>query len=153
MSGLTIAPVLISAAALGVAIWSVMTARRTAADQRRLQERFLSLDSARERDRLTATKSAELRADIERRAGTYRLLIRNEGSSEARAIAVKMDSQPLSQHRLFVGGQDLVTRLGPGAEARYLLAVAMGAPPLVSVHLAWEDDTQRQRNWESQLTL
>jgi hypothetical protein len=64
-----------------------------------------------------------------------------------------MDSQPLDEHRLFVGGQELITRLGPGADARYILAVAMGAPPLVTVQLTWEDDTGRPRTWESQLTL
>lgn len=145
--------VLISLAALGVAIWSVITSRRTSTEQRKLQERFLSLESVRERDRQTGARSAKLRAEIERRAGSHRLLLRNDGPNDARAITVSMDSQPLDEHRLFVGGQELITRLGPGADARYILAVAMGAPPLVTVQLTWEDDTGRPRTWESQLTL
>jgi len=57
----------LSLAALCVSIWAIVSSKRTASAQNRLQEQFLPLETARERDRLAEATSATLVAELYRR--------------------------------------------------------------------------------------
>lgn len=121
-------------------------------EQNQMQKRLLSLETSRERDRLRAAAVADVRAAIEKRSGNFWLVIRNDGPGAARAISTQLDGGPLLEHPLIPDGLEEVRDLGPGAEARYVLAVAMGARPILRVSLRWED-ASGSRDWASQLTL
>ena len=139
--------------ALVVSIWSVVSARRTANVQNSLQERLLALETAREQDRVRQARSAQVRAVIQKTGRDWRLIVVNDGPVVARNVKVELDDGPLLTHTLVPQGQDEVTKLGPGAQARYLLAPAMGKPMTVEVRITWDDDSAEARAWESQLNL
>jgi hypothetical protein len=150
-----VATVVLSAIAVLVSAWAAREARQTAGDQNEMQRRLLALEQARERDRQSVATRAELRAAIHRIGDSrYVLVIANEGACAARAVSVRVDGQPVGEHQTFVVDSDsLVTKLGPGAEARYQMAVAMGSPLVYDVQLLWEDDSRLPREWSSQLSL
>jgi hypothetical protein len=144
----------IGAAALAVSAWAAWQARGTAKAQTRVQERLLALEGARERDRLLRAKSASLRAEIWKSGHDYRLAIRNEGDAEARAVQVYVDEKRLSEHEIILLTPDEeVTMLGPGAEVRYIMAIAMGSPRRYDVRLEWEDNSGQPGRWRSQLRI
>jgi hypothetical protein len=150
---LAILGVVVAALALGVSIWSVVSSRRTANLQNELQQRLLALEIAREEERVRQAKSANLRAMIQKTGRDWRLLVTNEGEVTARNVKVELDGGPLLVHTLVPRGQDEVTKLGPGAQARYLLAPTMGSPMRVDARVTWDDDSGEGRSWESQLNL
>lgn len=152
MTRFEIATLIIAVLALAGSIWSAITTSRNGKRQNELQERLLSLEDARERDRLGASRSANLRAWIER-GRDYKLIIMNEGSSEARSIRTLIDNQPILSHSLVPRGSEEITQLGPGATISYLLAVIMGTNPVISVSLSWQDDSGGPGQWSSQLNL
>ena len=55
------------------------------------------------------------------------LIVLNEGPATGRNVKVELDGGSLLAHTLVPRGQDEVTKLGPGAQARYLLAPTMGS--------------------------
>ena len=71
----------------------------------------------------------------------------------ARNVRVELDGGPVLTHTFVPREQDEVTKLEPGAQARYLLAPAMGKPIVVDARVTWDDDSGDARLWESQLTL
>jgi hypothetical protein len=145
--------IIIGVVALGVSIWSVLRSQKTARRQNRLQERLLKVEQSRERDRVTESQSAKLRAWVDRAGRTERQIVINEGQSEARAVKTLLDGLPIVGHPLVPQGVEEVTHLGPGAHAEYLLAVSMGAPATVQIEVEWEDDTGEPGRWRSQLSL
>ena len=48
-------------------------------------------------------------------------MVMNYGPATARNVRVELNGGPLLSHTLVPRGQDEVTKLGPGAHARYLL--------------------------------
>ncbi|MBI1875270.1 MAG: hypothetical protein HYS05_15480 [Acidobacteria bacterium] len=149
----TIVGVVVAALASGVSIWSVVTTRRMAQRQTELQERLLAVETNREEARARQTRSANVRAAIQRTGRDWRLIVMNEGPAPARNVRVELDGGPLTAHTLVPRGQDEVTMLGPGAHARYLLAPAMGKPMTVLARVTRDDDFGNGRVWESQLSL
>jgi hypothetical protein len=143
----------VGALALAVSVWSVVSSRRTASRQNELQQRLLTLEMGREETRTRQARSANVRAAIQNEGQDWRLIVTNEGPAAARNVHVELDGGPLLAHALVPRGQDEVTRLGPGADARYLLAPAMGSPMTVDARVTWKDDSADERSWESQLTL
>ena len=144
----------IGLAALGVSAWAAWSARHTSRAQTRIQERLLTLEGVRERDRVLLSKSARLRAEIIRLGHDCQLAIRNEGDGEARAVRVVLDDKPLLEHDLvMVRSEELATVLGPGATVRYGMAIVMGSPLRYAVRLEWEDDSGQPGSWRSQLRL
>lgn len=154
----------LSALALVVSIVSVIAAVRTANTQNRLQERLVTLETAREQDRLRQARSAELRASIERserhfrermvgRSSDVALVIRNEGVAPARAIRVMLDGKPALEHALIPRGGSDLTKLGAGASFRYLLAMSFQSPDVLDIMIEWDDESECARRWESQLKL
>lgn len=150
---LEFAALLISAGSLIVALISAVASYRLTKAQNRLQERLLALEGTRERARIRESRRARLIGRVVRFDTNYRLVVSNEGSGIARRICTSLDGQPITQHPLVPAGQSQATELGPGAEAEYLLAVAMGRPNIVTVSLTWEDDSGEPGAWTSQLTL
>jgi hypothetical protein len=144
---------LVGVLALGVSVWAVLESRSVGQRQNKLQERLLSLESARERDRLLATRSAHLRASLEKDAQFWNLVVVNDGPSEARSIQTHVDDKPLLEHALVPQGTREVTVLGAGARAPYLMAFTMGSEAVLAVRLEWEDDSGAPGRWSSQLKL
>ena len=107
-----------------VSIWSVVSARRTANLQAELQQR---LEISREEDRVRQAKGAKLRAFIQKTGRDWRLFVMNEGEVTARNVKLELDGGPLLAHTLVPRGQEEVTKLGPGAHARYLLRLRWGS--------------------------
>jgi hypothetical protein len=138
---------------------------RTTRQQNAFQERLVNLEHAREQDRVRETRSADVRASIQRDSLHWResrlqgrqpqhwLSIRNEGSVTARKVRVLLDGRPALQHQLIPRGEDEINILGPGAESRYVLAVTLGGPRVLDVRIEWEDDSGEPRRWESQLKV
>jgi hypothetical protein len=141
-------------AALTVSGWAVIESRRTASAQTRLQERLLTLESARERDRLLDARRAQLRAEITHAGLDYRLVVRNVGNAEARAVRVYVDDRPLSDHAIIVLSQDEeVSIFGPGVDVRYIMRIAIGSSRRYDVRIEWEDDSGEPGLWRSQLRI
>jgi hypothetical protein len=145
--------VVVAALALGVSIWSVVTMRRMAQQQTDLQARLLALETARDEAQARQTQRANVRAGIQKTGRDWRLIVINEGQATARNVKVELDGGPLMAHTLVVRGEDEVTKLGPGASARYLLAPTMGSPMKVDARVTWSDDSGNGRSWESELKL
>jgi hypothetical protein len=152
MTRFEIANLIIAMLALVGAVWSTIISYRIGRRQNQLQEHLLGFEAAREQDRLAASRSASLRAWIER-GRDYKLIIVNEGSSEARSIRTLIDNQPILSHSLVPRGSEEITQLGPGATISYLLAVTMGTNPVISVSLSWQDDSGEPEQWSSQLNI
>jgi len=146
--------------------WSTSTRQhRLGERQTDLQARLVDVESAREKDRLRTTRAAALVASVVRQTEhwtavhvrparvDYFLRIANEGQAEARNIVVRFDGRPPAEHPLTVKGEPEVTRLGPGADARYFLAVTTNSPRLLEVELAWEDDSGEPGRWASEVKL
>jgi hypothetical protein len=138
--------------ALGISIWATVRSNKLGVRQNQLQEKLFALEASRERDRQVASRSATLRAWIEH-GRDYRLMIVNEGPSEARSLKTLIDAGPVLSHPLVSRGLEEITGLGPGATASYLLAVAGGTKPILSISLSWEDDSGKPGQWSSQLNL
>ncbi len=159
------ATTVISVIALLVSFVSVVLAWRTSGHQHQLQlrdtdlqERLVALETAREKDRLRASRSAQVTASIVRehvRASRtdYWLRIANEGRAAAGNIRVLLDEKPALEHELTLSGEDEITTLGPGADARYHLAVTMGSPRVVLVRVSWDDESGDPGLWISQLKI
>lgn len=144
----------LSAGALIVACWSVVVSRRTGAKQARIQERLLSLESSRERDRRDESRRASLRGSIEeygRLAGKLRIV--NQGASEARAIVVRIDGERLSESQFARQGLIEVTALGAGASTDYVLIRAILMDRVIALDLDWEDDSGIPGRWRTELLL
>jgi type II secretory pathway pseudopilin PulG len=151
---LAVLGVIVGVLALGVSIWSVMSSRKTANVQAELQQRLLALEISREQTRARQAQSAQVRAAIKKTgARDWRLFVVNEGAVTARNVKVELDGAPLLTHTLVPRGQDELTKLGPGASVRYLLAPAMQKPMSVEARITWDDDSGETRFWESQLNL
>jgi hypothetical protein len=132
---------------------SLISNRRMAERQSRLQERLIALESGRDQERQRQSRLANLRAAIERTTEGWYLSVLNEGPASARNVAVQLDGVPLARHALFFTGQSEITKLGPRAYARYPLAVALQSQQTVDARITWDDDSSEPRSWESQLTL
>jgi hypothetical protein len=146
--------ILLGVAALAVSGWAVIQARGTAEAQTRLQGRLLALESARERDRLLHARRARLGAEITHSGHDYRLVIRNHGDAEARAVRVIVDDKSLAEHDVISLSEDEeVTMLGPGVDVRYIMAIVMGSPMRYDVRIEWEDDSGEPGRWRSQLRI
>lgn len=148
------AELVIGICALIVAALSVVTSWRTSKRQVLLQERLLSIEHARERERRTGLQQAQLFADLlPSHNSSYRLRIRNEGPGQARAVAVLVDGEPIetSEHVRVRG--EVVRTLGAGADVKYHVMSYIGMKPVYLVRLEWVDDSSDERNWESQLSI
>ena len=145
---------ILSLAALLVAIGSAVATWRLSRRQTFLQERLLSFESVRERDRKLDQRRAVLRASIDRSAPNRpKLFIGNEGQAEARAVRVRINGKPLSEADHVAGRGNAVTIIGAGAGAHYFVRTGFGLDPLIHVELNWEDDSSTPGSWQSQLRI
>lgn len=144
--------IVLSGAALLVSIWAASRSHRIAGEQARHQERLVKLETARERDRVGATKRASLRARFEENDRTYLLTVWNEGAAEARAVSIIIDGRAIEDHETFLVHREEVARvLGPDADARYVVSISMGSPAVYSIELRWEDDSGEPGQWRADL--
>jgi hypothetical protein len=151
---LDLAPIALSAVAILVSVWAASKAHAAAKRQNQIQERLLALESARERDRITETKQAKLRAAITNDGRDYLLAVRNHGAGQARAVQILIDGKTPSDHEIILAQRDeVITALGPGATISLPMAITMGSPLVYDVQLSWEDDSAQLGQWHSQLNV
>lgn len=143
----------VSLLAIAASTWAVISAQRSSRSHRQVKERSLSLESARERERRVSALQAALEVFIMADGSCSRLFIRNDGSGKAVGIACTIDGEPLKTSRLLAQGERPPTTLGANAEASVLLLTHESSPPMVSVSITWEDDSQITGRWDSDLTL
>ena len=146
---------LTSLAAIAIAVWSGIVSKRTAKESMLLQRRLLTLETRRERDRLVHSRRARLIAAIEPGdLSRWVLSVRNEGTSEARAVSVVVNGQDIQRCEDIFAAEGPVTALGPDSGVSFRLAVSgMGPPPVYEVSISWEDDSDEPGHWRGQLTL
>ena len=148
-----IASLVIASLALLVSVVSGWATYRAQRSQAAVHERLLALEATRERARNRETRRARLRAQLVGFGSDQRLLITNEGEASARNIRVNLDGRPITEHVLWVRGQDVLQQIGTGASADYILAFAMGKPTSFLVELFWTDDSGEAGTWGSQLKI
>ncbi len=158
--------VVVAVTAIMVSTAAILVARRTASRQNELHARMLELETARERDRIRQTRSAELRASIQREEPHWKearladtgprhsLVVRNYGAVTARDVRVLLDGRPALEHSLVLRGEHDITVLGPGADFGYVLAVTFSSARVLGARIEWQDDSgESRRAWESQLKV
>ena len=153
----TLIPVLslvVSAIALGVAIWAHVRGHR-------FGKRMVALEEARESDRIRQGAKANLVADIQRGDGSgpvWRLEVENRGQAEARDVTVLLDAQPILDHpgvaRATQQGLNRELRhLAAGARFRYVLAPTLGCRPPWELEITWTDDSGEPGSYQATLTF
>jgi len=146
------ASLLVSAVAVLISIVAVMVSYLTARRQNALQGQLVTLETAREQDRVRESRSAALRASIDGSVSRW-LTIQNVGRVTARNIRLLIDNTPADEDPLIHHSQDKLTTLGVGASFRYELITSFASPTTITVLIEWEDDSGQPGSWESQLKL
>jgi hypothetical protein len=148
------AELIVSVLALAVAVGSAIATWRVSQRQTLVQEQMLELESRRERYRLLEQGRAAVRASIRQESSSdWRLIVTNDGPSQARALRVLVDGESVGNSEHVIGGGTSVTTLGAGADIGYRLLVYMSSPDTYSVELEWEDDSGRPGRWGSELAI
>lgn len=155
----------ISVVALAISIVSGIATWRLSRQQNSLAQASVELERVREADRIKASQRARLVASIVKEIENwththvrqprtdYFLRIANEGAAEARNVRLLLDHKPAEGHAFILKGDDQITHLGPGADARLILAVTFGAARTIAVELSWQDDSGEMGRWGSQLKI
>ena len=125
-----------------IAAISLLVAGWAAWRSREFNDRLLSIEEARERDRIAKRASAELRAQISPlSAGQAEITIENRGSAPARNIKVFIDGKPPSKDgRVFRGPGDVIDVLAQQAHLTYGTATSMGDPLDFKLRMDWDDE-------------
>ena len=123
----------------------------------RTQKRHLAIEEARDRDRVTQRRKANLTAQLlkEPRPGhpAFFLEVRNDGPAEARDISVTLDDQPFLEHPVSPDNLEAIHQLGSAAHFRYPLVVAMGQAGPYKLHITWSDDSGEAGSYLTTLTV
>jgi hypothetical protein len=144
---------LVSIAALLASIWAIVASNRTARSQTALQEEFLKLETARERDRLAEATTATLVARMYRANGSARLQIANTGRADALNVRAQIDGTPIEKHQLFRRAAERISVIGPDASVEVLMMTFDGMPDSYLVELDWTNASGGPGRWRSQVTL
>ena len=144
----------LSAIAIVVAGLALLQASQTQRENKRLQERMLWIEEARERDRLIEAKTAKLIAKIWR--GTIlgepsRLVIKNGGQSEARDIEIFINGEPIA----FYGGVNYRPMSVVPAEESFSFRVndTGDLPDHFRVRMTWTDNSGEPGLFEATLPI
>ncbi len=156
LSVLTSVEVLVSLAALGVAIWAHVRASRISRESNALQARLVVLEEAREADRQAEQQRADLSVHLEQRPGRKRmrtmLVVKNRGQAPARDVRVVMDEEPIDEHGSVFCDSLPIPVVGPEAEAPFIVATSKDHYPPFHVEVTWVDDTGDDHIYETTLT-
>jgi len=138
---------LLSIAAIIVSILAFIKSQKT-------QNRLVEIEEAREQDRLAEKKKANLTAQIMRdERGRLILRIENKGLGEARDIRVWLDDKQISDHPVFVKGQEEIFVVGPQSYFQYLIAITSSCPCPSGIAIAWADDSGEVGSYRNSLTF
>ncbi len=151
---ISIVAVVISALAVGVAIWTHVRSHR-------LQGRIVALEETREKDRLAEKQKAYLTARLEKEIVTrgtrstdqYYLVVENKGLAQARSIDLKVDGRGVHEHPCFEDEILEASFLGPKSSFRYAISLTMGGPVPSRADIAWMDDSYEPGKYTTVLTL
>lgn len=119
--------------------------------QNELQERMLALESSRERQRIHQGKRAAVRAEVVRIGHDRRLRLSNEGAAVARNIKVDLDGKLMQEHAWMLRNDDVVSILGPTAEAMNIIVLTQQSPMKAHIRITWDDESGEPGEWESEL--
>lgn len=157
LSVLTSVEVLVSLAALGVAIWAHVRTSRISRESNDLQARLVALEEAREADRRAAQERAELTPHLEKRPGRSgrlrdMLVISNRGAAAAKDVHVTLDETPIDEHGAVMCDALPVPVIGPGADSAFVVAIDRDHAPPFHVRVMWSDGVGEERSYETTLT-
>jgi hypothetical protein len=144
---------LVSLAALLVSVWAIIASNRTARSQTQLQQQFLKLEHARERDRIAEATTASLVAQMYLVDRSARLQITNTGRADALDVRVQVDGTPVQSHRLFRAASERIAVIGPDAHVEIMMMTFDGMPDSYLVELDWENASGSPGKWRSQVSL
>ena len=148
----------------GLALWRSRQAGREAAkataeandllkQQVELQARVASIEESREQTRIQETLQANLRAELRTTdQKSVRLFVQNIGNSPARKVAITLDGQPILEHGVVPRGEQEKLLIGPKSEESFLIAMGMDCGPPFEFEATWDDDSGKQRLYNTMLT-
>lgn len=145
---------IISALSLVIAIIALIVSWRT-------QKRQIQIQEARETDRITLKKKANLRVHIGRETlnrgmgsfEQYFLYIENKGLCDARNIELLVDGKRITEHGSFLKSTQEITHVGPESKCRYVLKMPIDTPVPSKAEITWEDDSGQPDKYSTTLTL
>lgn len=142
----------VAVVALVVSVIAVWLSHRAQVQANAAQKRIVEIEERREQDRIRESTRAVLRPELrETDRGFHRLYLVNHGGSEARNIRVKMDGQPLDEHKAAVHGSPMPAFVGPQSEIGCILAFHSNCVPPFEFEVLWDDDSGT--NWTYRTTL
>ena len=149
---------IIGAIAIFISLWSAIHSYRSGKQQRDWQARLLRLEQAEAQRRSIASRTAKLRASLDRNTRTPSLVVTNEGEAQARDLSIKIDGTPifeLDQWEAYfiVRDQKEVRQLGPGGSFRYILCRTKGIGTVFQIEIRWTDEASSEQRWCSELSL
>ena len=143
----------IGAGSLMVAVIAFALSKRSADRVSRLQERIVHIEEQREERQLSASRQANLKAELRRPTrNSERLYIVNSGQAEARNIRVELDAKPLAEHPAAVSNDHMPRAVGANNDISCFLAIRSGITPPFDVKITWDDDYAEGRSYSTTLT-
>jgi hypothetical protein len=139
--------------AIGISIIALIVAGQSAKKANALQSEMVELEKRRDKKSEVAASQAALRAQFNESGSSYMLSITNHGQAVARDLEVFVEGGSIALVGLVANGQDKFDRIGPGAKVEYRFIAYDGMQRRYNVRLRWDDDSAKDRSWESQLTL
>jgi hypothetical protein len=83
----------------------------------------------------------------------YRLWIENVGPGAATSIRVVVDGAPLSKAARISRGRDVIERLEPGADVKFLRSAEIPMPTEHEFAITWDDESGEPGQYHSRLSL
>jgi len=145
---------IIAGLALVVSAIATVTSWKAQRNANAARQRIVEIEEEREKERQLSAKQAWLHPELrEIRSGLYRLFLVNSGKAEARNVRVKLDGVDLREHCAAVKGDQMPTEIGPNTEVSCLLGISLGCAPPFKIEILWDDDSGKDRKFQTTLTF
>jgi len=121
-----------------------------AKEQADIARQQLKIIEYQQQERSKEKCEANLAARIE---GNY-LVIKNEGPSDARNIALFLNGTPISTDKRFSSPlPEIVQQLLAGSDIKYRLVLTGGSSAILNLEMRWEDDSNKTRSAQTTLNV
>lgn len=111
------------------------------------------IDRARRDDEERDQNSADLRAHLERyRQSMGKIVIDNNGQSEARNVQVILDDTPILKHKSIFDPTKSQPVVGPKSQVVYKINVTKDNPPPNHIEVTWDDDHSKGKTYRNSLS-
>lgn len=148
------ATVILGVLSLIVSVIALIKSHRAQREANAAQLQIVEIEKQREKERKLSLLQAKLQSQLRKTdRGSYRLYLINSGMSEARNIRVRLDGKELSDHDAFIKGENMPTKVGPGAEISCLLAITRDCAPPFEIEVLWDDDSRTGCVYRTTLTF